>query len=315
MLTRRHIRVKVMQCIYALTQSKDDSLEKQEKFLKSSIENMYTLYLLLLSLLIELHGMATDQLQRASKKYLSNSSDAYPDKQKFINNRLLLQLVNNKALKSELAKRKLNNWYLNEEYVKLIYKAIVDSAIYNDYMNSGSSSYKEDKNLVLQLFREVIAPNDKIYEYFEDNKLTWVDDIPIVNTFLLKQFKKVTEGQNESFFLPKLLKDEEDMVFAQNLLTKTLLNDAEWEREIEGKTPNWDKDRIADIDGVLLKMAICELLNFPSIPEKVTINEFLEIAKEYSTPKSSIFINGILDKLVKEYRTEGKLNKVGRGLL
>ena len=315
MLTRRHIRVKVMQCIYALTQSKDDSLEKQEKFLKSSIENMYTLYLLLLSLLIELHGMATDQLQRASKKYLSNSSDAYPDKQKFVNNRLLLQLVNNKSLKNELAKRKLNNWYLNEEYVKLIYKAIVDSAIYNDYMNSGSSSYKEDKNLVQQLFKEVIAPNEKIYEYFEDNKLTWVDDIPIVNTFLFKQFKKVTEGQNESFFLPKLLKDEDDMVFAQNLLTKTLLNNAEWEREIEGKTPNWDKDRIADIDGVLLKMAICELLNFPSIPEKVTINEFLEIAKEYSTPKSSIFINGILDKLVKEYRTEGKLNKVGRGLL
>ncbi|HUH45927.1 MAG TPA: transcription antitermination factor NusB, partial [Arenibacter sp.] len=111
------------------------------------------------------------------------------------------------------------------------------------------------------------------------------------------------------------LKDEEDMTYAKRLLTKTLLNNAKWEKEIEGKTPNWDKDRIADIDAILLKMAICELLNFPSIPERVTINEFLEIAKEYSTPKSSIFINGVLDKLVREYKEDGKLNKLGRGLL
>jgi N utilization substance protein B len=136
-----------------------------------------------------------------------------------------------------------------------------------------------------------------------------------VNTFILKQLKKVKEDQDESFFLPKLLKDEADMQYARQLLSKTLLKNEEWEKEIEGKTPNWDKDRIAGIDSILLKMAICELLNFPSIPEKVTINEFLEIAKEYSTPKSSIFINGILDKLVKEYRVEGKLNKMGRGLL
>jgi N utilization substance protein B len=127
--------------------------------------------------------------------------------------------------------------------------------------------------------------------------------------------KKVKEDQKESYFLPRLLKDDEDMDFAQKLLTKTLLNNSVWEKEIEGKTPNWDKDRIADIDSILLKMAICELLNFSSIPEKVTINEFLEIAKEYSTPKSSIFINGILDKLVKEYKAQGKLKKVGRGLL
>lgn len=105
------------------------------------------------------------------------------------------------------------------------------------------------------------------------------------------------------------------MVFANQLLTKTLLKNAALEKEIEGKTPNWDKDRIADIDSILLKMAICELLHFSSIPERVTINEYLEIAKEYSTPKSSIFINGILDKLTREYKTDGKLNKIGRGLL
>ncbi|WP_291866932.1 transcription antitermination factor NusB [Maribacter sp.] len=315
MLTRRHIRVKVMQCIYALIQSKDDSLEKQKKFLDVSIEDMYSLYLLLLSLWIEIHQMAENQLNLSSKKYLANASDNLPFKERFVANKVLQQLVNNSQLKEELELRKLNNWYLNEEYVKLIYKDILESDMYLKYMHTSENSYEKDKELILGLFKEIIAPNDKIYDYFEDDKLTWVDDIPIVNTYLLKHFKKVKENSNESFFLPNLVKDDEDMQYAQKLLTKTLLTNDVLEKEIEGKTPNWDKDRIAGIDSILLKMAICELLNFPSIPEKVTINEYLEIAKEYSTPKSSIFINGILDKLTKEYKETGKLNKMGRGLL
>ncbi|MCK0157714.1 transcription antitermination factor NusB [Cellulophaga sp. F20128] len=315
MLTRRHIRVKVMQCIYALTHSQDDTLEKQVKFLKYSIDNMYTLYLLMLSLLIELQSKAEEQVKLSSNSYLGNSTDNQLNKDKFVNNKLLLQIVDNKLLKEELSKRKLNNWYLNEEYVRLIYKEVVASDYYSAYMANAKSSYSEDKELIVQLYKNIIAPNEKIYDYFEDDKLTWIDDIPIVNTFLLKLLKKTTEDEIDSYFLPALLKDDDDMVYAKQLLTKTLLNDALYVEEIEGKTPNWDKDRIADIDAILLKMGICELLNFPSIPEKVTINEFLEIAKEYSTPKSSIFINGILDKLVREYKENGKLKKMGRGLL
>lgn len=314
MLTRRHIRVKVMQCIYALIQSKDDSLEKQQKFLKISIDNMYVLYLLVLSLLVEIHRLAEKHVQHASKKYVATDDDKYPNPEKFVQNRLLVQLANNQLLQNELEKRKLNNWYLNEEYVKIIHKEIVASDIYKSYMTTGDSNYDLDRDVIVQLFREIIAPNEKIYEYFEDDKLTWVDDIPIVNTFLVKRLKKATSSSNESFFLPALLKDQQDMTFANDLLTKTLLNDAKWEKEIEGKTPNWDNDRIAEIDSIILKMAICELLNFPSIPEKVTLNEYLEIAKEYSTPKSSIFINGVLDKLAKEYKSSGKLQKMGRGL-
>lgn len=314
MLTRRHIRVKVMQCIYALVQSKDDSLQKQEKFLRVSIENMYVLYLLILSLLAELHRMAEKHVRHAPKKYVATEEDNYPNPEKFVKNRLLLQLVNNEALKNEISKRKLDNWYLNDEYVKIIHKEVVASDIYKSYMCNGEDGYADDRNVVIQLFKEIIAPNEKIYDYFEDDKLTWVDDFPIVNTFLVKRLKKAKPDSGDRFFLPSLLKDQEDMDFANELLTKTLLNDAKWEKEIEGKTPNWDNDRIAEIDSIILKMAICELLNFPSIPEKVTLNEYLEIAKEYSTPKSSIFINGVLDKLAKEYKADGRLQKMGRGL-
>jgi N utilization substance protein B len=304
-----------MQCIYALTLSKDDSLEKQEKFLKYSINHTYTLYLLMLSLFRELHQMAKKHLELSSNKYMASLDDSFPDKAKFVNNRLLLKIVDNTPIANELKRRKLNNWYLHEEYVKILFREITASSIYEGYMRSAETSFEADKQLLITLFREVIAPNDKIYEYFEDDQLTWVDDLPLVNTFMLKRLKKVREDHGEAFFLPKLVKDEEDITFAGQLLVKTLLNDASLVQEIQVKTPNWDKDRIADIDAILLKMAICELQNFPSIPERVTINEYLEIAKEYSTPKSSIFINGILDKLVKEYKSEGKLNKTGRGLL
>ena len=315
MLTRRHIRVKVMQCIYALILSKEESLDKQEKFLKVSIENTYVLYLLVIGLFRELRERASRYVEHSTKTYLSTPDDNFPDRNRFLNNQLLVQISNNSKLNDEIEKRKLKNWYLNEEYVKILYNEVVQNGLYQEYMQTPSNGYEADKSVIIELFKEVIAPNEKLYEYFEDDKLTWVDDIPLVNTFVLKLLRKVNEDSKESFFLPKLLKDKEDMDFAKKLLSKTLLKNKELEKEIEGKTPNWDKDRIADVDAILLKMAICELLYFPSIPERVTINEYLEIAKEYSTPKSSIFINGILDKLVKEYKSEGKLKKTGRGLL
>ncbi len=304
-----------MQCIYALTLSHDESLEKQNNFLRISIDNTYILYLLVVSLLIELHRMEENFIRLSAKKYLNENDEKYPNKEKFLNNALLKQIVNNTQLRDELVKRKLNNWDLHQDYVKIVFNEIKKSELFEQYMLMGERSYEEDKNLIANLFKEVIAPNERIYEYFEDDKLTWVDDIPLVNTFVLKQLRKVNEEYSQSFFLPKLLKDTDDMVFANQLLTKTLLNNKKFEEEIQIKTPNWDKDRIADIDAILLKMAICELTCFSSIPERVTINEYLEIAKEYSTPKSSIFINGILDKLVKEYRIDGKLKKTGRGLL
>ena len=314
MLTRRQLRIKVMQCIYALIQSKDDALEKQQKFLKVSIENTFTLYLLMMSLFREIYQLASRHEEHAPKKYLA-ALHTYANPKKFLENRILLQIVKNDLLEHELKRRKLNAWYLHEDYISILFKDIVGSTLYESYMQSEESSYEQDREFIISLFREIIAPNEKVYEYLEDDKLTWVDDIPLVNTFIVKKLKKMEPEEPRSYILPKLLKDSEDLEFAKSLLTKTLLHNSAFEDEIVSKTPNWDKDRIADIDAILLKMAICELWYFPSIPERVTLNEYLEIAKEYSTPKSSIFINGILDKLVREYKASGKLKKTGRGLL
>ncbi|MBL7472549.1 transcription antitermination factor NusB [Robertkochia sp. 1368] len=302
-----------MQSIYAFIQSQDSDLKKEEKFLNASMENMYGLYLYLLGLLAEIRDHAEEQLQLSQKKYLATNEDRNPNR-KFVNNALLRQLSQDEALKEKLANRSLS-WELDDEYIKILWKAIQESKQYEAYMGSGKSDFEEDKKFVHDIYQKVIAPNDKLFEHLEDKKLTWIDDLPLVNTLILKMIKKTTKEAAEDYFFPALYKDEDDMEFAKTLFRKTILNDEVIQKEIEGKTPNWDTERIAEMDSILLKMAICEFLKFPSIPVKVTINEYLEIAKEYSTPKSSIFINGILDKLVKEYQTNNSLNKVGRGLM
>ncbi|MFI1772186.1 transcription antitermination factor NusB [Thalassobellus citreus] len=314
MLNRRHIRVKVMQTMYAFKGSESDDLSKDQKFLLFSIDNMYNLYLLLISLLLEVQKRAENDLQKKQQKHLATKEDKDPNR-KFVNNQLLLLLKNNLELKDRFEAYKINNWELDSEYVDVIFKAIVSSDLYKEYMQTKVSDFKEDKAFLVDVFKDIMAPNEKLYEYLEDKNLTWLDDLPTVNTAILKILRKSKASSPDHHFTPKLYKDIEDKQYAIDLFRKTLLNRSAINKEIEGKTQNWESDRIANVDYVLLQMAICELKKFPSIPVKVTINEYLEIAKEYSTPKSSIFINGILDKLVKEYEEAGALNKVGRGLM
>lgn len=313
MLNRRHIRVKVMQTIYAMHQNGSESLEKEEKFLLFSIENIQDLYLVMLSSLIEIAKKELVFLEKSSEKHLATAEERNPNK-KFVNNAIFKILAENNSLSIALEDRKINNWSLNDDYILLLLAAIKESDLYKKYMSSKTTSFLEDKEFVLAVFTDVIATNDKLYDYLEDNKLTWVDDIPLVNTQIIKQLGAL-KSPNDSFKVPKLYKDTEDKEFVTNLFRKTVLNEAALVNEYIDKTPNWDIERIAEIDTIILKMAICELLKFPSIPIKVTINEYLEVAKEYSTPKSSIFINGILDNLVKEFQASNKIQKTGRGLM
>lgn len=306
--------MKVMQSIYAMLQNGSDSLDKEEKFLFQSIENIRDLYLIMVSALVELRNAEEEYLEKISKKHLATPEERNANR-KFVNNAVLKLLEESNTLSVALEDRKINNWKLNDDYILILLDAVKESALYQKYMETRESNFEEDRDFIAALFEEVIAPNEKLYEYLEDYKLTWVDDIPVVNTIISKQLRAITQQGRDAYYVPKLYKDLDDKDFVRDLFRKVVLNNNELAKEFMDKTPNWDAERIAEIDSIILKMAICEFLKFPSIPVKVTINEYLEIAKEYSTPKSSIFINGILDNLVKDYQAANKLLKTGRGLM
>lgn len=313
MLTRRHIRAKVMQSVYAMQQSQSQDLDKELKFLQNSANEMENLYLLLMALLTELHSLAVNQYEVAQKKYLATPADKLLH-QKMKDNELLSLIATNEMLQKAIAEAQINFWNIQEEYVRMLYKRIVESDTYQTYSKQ-KASFEADKKFLIEIFEEFIAPDEGLYEYIEDYNLTWMDDFPIVNTFIVREFKNLRPNPPEKYFTPSLYNNSEEKDFLVDLLKKTALNDAKLKSFVEDKLTNWDKERVAVLDLIILKMAICEFLHFPSIPVKVTINEYLELAKEYSTAKSSLFINGVLNVVHKELSEKELIKKIGRGLL
>lgn len=313
MLTRRHIRAKVMQSVYAMQQSQSQDLDKELKFLQNSANEMENLYLLLMALLTELHSLAVNQYEVAQKKYLATPADKLLH-QKMKDNELLSLIATNEMLQKAIAEAQINFWNIQEEYVRMLYKCIVESDTYQAYSKQ-KASFEADKKFLIEIFEEFIAPDEGLYEYIEDYNLTWMDDFPIVNTFIVREFKNLRPNPPEKYFTPSLYNNSEEKDFLVDLLKKTALNDIKLKSFVEDKLTNWDKERVAVLDLIILKMAICEFLHFPSIPVKVTINEYLELAKEYSTAKSSLFINGVLNVVHKELSEKELIKKIGRGLL
>ena len=313
MLTRRHIRAKVMQSVYAMQQSQSQDLDKELKFLQNSANEMENLYLLLMALLTELHSLAVNQYEVAQKKYLATPADKLLH-QKMKDNELLSLIATNEMLQKAIAEAQINFWNIQEEYVRMLYKRIVESDTYQAYSKQ-KASFEADKKFLIEIFEEFIAPDEGLYEYIEDYNLTWMDDFPIVNTFIVREFKNLRPNPPEKYFTPSLYNNSEEKDFLVELLKKTALNDIKLKSFVEDKLTNWDKERVAVLDLIILKMAICEFLHFPSIPVKVTINEYLELAKEYSTAKSSLFINGVLNVVHKELSEKELIKKIGRGLL
>ena len=312
MINRRHIRVKVMQSVYAMQQSKNDDLLKEEKFLKHSILKMFDLYVLNIQLLVKVQDLAAKKIELSKKKILATAEDLKPNT-KFVNNSIINAIRESVSLESYLHVNKLENWDLDDEYVKIIFEELQKSDLYQKYLDTVENSFKVDKAFVIDFFKEIIAPNEKLAEYYEDKMISWVDDIPFVNTWVVKSLSK--QKPNKPFLLGSLYKDKDDEDFVSDLFKKTMLHQHTFEEDIAEKTPNWEKERIAEIDMILIKMAITEFLHFASIPVRVTINEYIEIAKDYSTQKSGYFINGVLDKLSKYYLTLKKIKKIGRILL
>jgi N utilization substance protein B len=312
MINRRHIRVKVMQSVYAMIKSYDDDVLREEKFIKYSIKRMFDLYVLLLDLLVEVQKLAEEKQEISKKKYLATEEDLSPNR-KFVENKLIKKIAESSSLTLYKEAQNLDNWSKDDEYIKIIWDLLQNSDIFSEYLNSSDDSFNSDKDFVVTFFKEIVAPNSKLAEYFEGENITWVDDIPFVNTWVVRSLTK--QKSANAFKLGSLYKNQDDQDFVTDLFKKVILNHHSFENDIKIHTPNWETDRIADMDMILIKMGVCEFLNFPFIPTKVSINEYIEIAKDYSSEKSGYFVNGVLDKLSREFLKDKKIVKVGRGLL
>jgi N utilization substance protein B len=299
MLTRRHLRVKVMQQLYANTISYPFDLKVAEQQLQISNRGFFELYLLLLNMFIEVQACGRSLHKLAEKQYLKAESDQLNPK--FFSNNAIEKLSNSKILQSKTTKFKINYWKQHDEYVRLIWDQIAASDRYLAYLLENETDFVADKIALIDIFTDVIAPYERLHELIEEIKPSWVDDFPLVNTIVRNTLYHMHEDTDpEDLILTSIYKNKEDKTFAIELLKSVAVHEKEITAQLKGRTPNWGQDRIALLDLILLKLAIAEFLYFPSIPSKVTINEYLEIAKEYSTPKSSTFINGILDVISKE---------------
>lgn len=312
MFTRRHIRIKVMQAVYALHKDPEQSFTEVRKKFDKQLLGAYDLYFVMYALLIAIHKRAIERFEIKNKQEHRKRStlDTSPN---FVQNKLLRFLGAHPFLNEKIKKKRIKSWELHFDYVDQLIEAMEKAPFYTHYLEQ-EANWSADCAFVIVLYKEIIAPNDTLYDYLEDQNLSWADDFSLVNTFIVKQIKKIKPNQPSSLVFPFPEDQKEEKEFGKQLLKKTVSKREELENEIEGKTPNWEADRIAQLDWVLLQLGISELLYFESIPPKVTLNEYLEIAKDYSTPKSNIFINGVLDKLVKEYYETNRMKKSGRGL-
>jgi transcription antitermination protein NusB len=309
MLNRRHLRVKVLQSLYAFFQSGNSSLNAGEKELLHGTDKIYDLYLYQLSLIINIKTHAGLISEENKLKRLPSKDDLHPNL-KFFNNECLANIENNIELQTVLDKRKIN-WTANPEIPRKLFIQFRDSSYYQEYMEKEGQSFDEDCELIVKLLRNFICEYELLHHFYEEKSIYWLDDWELVNLILIKSIKLMYENNSRKDFkvLP-LFKDPDDRRFAIDLFHKTILNDKEFVPLIAAKTQNWDIERIALMDIIIMKMALTEILKFPEIPIKVSLNEYIELSKMYSTPKSKVFVNGVLDKLVEELISEKKISKL-----
>ena len=313
MLNRRHIRLKIMQYLYASEISDFEDTKQHYKNLSNSIHSIHDLYLLYFSLLIEIFKKAVNKHKISHESVSGNISDIYSN-EKFSKNQFLKQIFSNSRILDLISSKGFINWDIDYKFVNLIYDNIIHSDIYSTYLGYEKKSYKIDLKFVQDIFKEIIVTNEKFQSFVEEKNIYWMDDYPLVNTLLLKLFKNVTENSLGELFYFKLFSNIPDKKYFDDLANLSLKNFESNNQLINKYITNWDLDRLAKIDLVIINLAITELFNFKEIPIKVSLNEYIEISKDYSTEKSSLFINGILDKIVKDFINNNSLIKEGRGL-
>ena len=313
MLSRRHLRVKLLQSLYAFIQSEESDVAKGEQALMNSINEVYDLYILLLDLLVEVKNTEEQLFVDRKNKYIPSKEDLNPNTN-FVDNRFFKLIESCAQFQREKADRKIS-WEDNDDLPKKIKNLLKESNFYKEYMAIKKPNFEEDQKFVMKAFKKVIADNDLLYDYLEDTNVHWGDDLYFACSFVVNTIKKADEESDSSFSLIPLYKDEkDDRDFLITLYRRTILDNKDLDKTIQSKAKNWELDRIAVMDMLLMKMAITEIKVVRSVPIKVSLNEYIELAKAYSTPKSKVFINGILDKLINEFRTDGSINKNERGL-
>lgn len=307
MINRILIRLKIVQLLYAYYQNGDKSIDSAVKELRFSLSKAYDLYNLLLLLMVKVTQYALDEVEKKENYNKITHTDEVVSR-KFVDNAFIMQLERNKQLKEYVESHKLD-WSGADDYLKYLYGLIIESDYYKEYILTEKSDYAEDRELWRRIYRFIIMKDEKIDEVLEDMSLYWNDDKEIVDTFVLKTIKRFEKANGSNQELVEEYKDDEDMEYAERLFRKTIIDADQFRMMISQNTRNWEFDRLAYMDVVIMQVALCEMLNFPNIPVSVTINEYVEIAKCYSTPKSGGYVNGLLDHIAHWLRDNRMITK------
>ena len=299
--------------LYAFNRREDENLSRAETELMFSIEKTYDLYHYLLLLVLEVADIASEKIDQALQKRMPTENDLNPQKW-LINNLVIAQLRKNLAFKSYINSKKLS-WANYSHIPRLLYNKMTAWDEYDEYMKLEEHNYTSDKKFIIKLITDLFSNSEDLQSNLEEQSIYWNDDMEYITAMLEKTLKKFKADSVEKTPLMALYKNAEDEEFVKILFRKAILHSKKCSELIDKNTTNWEVDRIALMDILVMQLAITEVLEFPEIPIKVTLNEYIEIAKYYCTSKSSIFVNGILDNIVKEIRETGQLNKFGRGLV
>lgn len=315
MISRRYLRIKTFQALYAYFHSGSENRQKTEKELFLSIERMYDLYLLLLTIHSDLSHLAQLKMEEAKQKRLPTEDDLHPN-MKFVENAAFQSLANNSSLQSLVNAKKLY-WNNDQELLGKLFNFIRKHPVYLEYMSTKTSSFEMDKKFAVDLYKKIMAENDFFISEMSEKSIYWgYDEIDFVLSMVIKTIKKLeAKGTNSNVILNTYNDEDDDTEFVKTLFRTTIDNNEAFAQLIANKTKNWEVERIATVDILLMKMALSELKAFKSIPVKVTLNEYIDLSKSFSTPKSKIFVNGILDKLIADLNQQGEIKKTGRGLM
>ncbi|NLJ50019.1 MAG: transcription antitermination factor NusB [Candidatus Atribacteria bacterium] len=313
MINRRLLRIKVLQELYAHLYAEDRSLEASEKELQLSIQRSYDLYYYLILLLVEVRNYARHKIEQAKEKLIPAWDDLHPNT-RFIDNAIIVQIDDNPFLQKYVSDHKIG-WSNYPELIRHTYIDLTQTELFKNYMASPTGGYETDKTFAISLFTDFFQNSEMLAQHLEEQSIFWNDEVDYVFSMIVKSIHSFTEEKGSTTPLMKMYRNEEDKSFGSLLLHKTILNRDEYLSLVDQFCKNWDLERIAFIDKLILILAISEAIEFPFIPTRVTMNEYIDIAKLYSTQQSGTFVNGLLDKIFQYLKDQNRIVKKGKGLI